>query len=99
MNMPKKFNYVLDQEEQETLDALEKALEEGTLKSVPNVKREMRRIQKIATANINRMKSVRLKLSLKDINRAQEKALQEGLEWENFLSSVVHKYLAGNLRV
>ena len=97
--MPKKtiHSYKLDAEEQELSDLLDNAVDKKTLKSVPNVKKEIQRVTAIFKENGNKTKRVSLRMTENDFHKAQEIARQEGLPYQTFLSSVFHKYLTGRL--
>ncbi|MDF2939694.1 MAG: hypothetical protein K0R66_336 [Gammaproteobacteria bacterium] len=85
--------YKLDKEELE----IEKAFEKGEYKSVKNLDKEIARFQKLAKAHGNKVKRVNLRMTSWDYEKAQEKALMEGLPYQTFLASVLHKYLSGQL--
>ncbi len=54
--MAKHRKHGLDPEEQDTLSAFEEAFERGTLKSVPNHKSELKRMQTIAKISAKKSK-------------------------------------------
>ncbi len=81
----------LDSEEQTILEAFES----GKLSSVPDVEKEIKRTQKIFKAFGNKTRRVNLRMTEWDFSLAKEKALQEGLPYQTFLASVLHKYLTG----
>jgi predicted DNA binding CopG/RHH family protein len=85
--------YKLDAEELE----MEKAFENGEYKSVKNLEKEMKRYQEVASAHGNKNKRVNLRMTTWDYEKAQEKALMEGLPYQTLLSSILHKYLSGQL--
>ena len=84
-------NYKLDKEELE----IEKAIENEKYKSVVNLAKEKNRFQKITKAHGNKVKRINLRVTAWDYEKAQEKALMEGLPYQTFLASVLHKYLSG----
>jgi predicted DNA binding CopG/RHH family protein len=89
--------YKLDVEEQELSDLLDNAVKKKSIKSVPNVKKEIKRITGIFKENGNKNKRVSLRMTENDFYKAQEIARQEGLPYQTFLSSIFHKYLSGRL--
>lgn len=97
--MPKLHKPKLDREEQATLEAFEKALEANTIKSVPHARKKIEEFKLIAKAAGNKAKRISLRMTEWDFNKAQETALQEGLPYQTLLSSVIHKYLTGQLVV
>ena len=83
----------LDKYEQEVLEAYEKE----DLKSVSNVKREMTRYREYAKATFQKNKRVNIRISEKDLDGLQRKAVEEGLPYQTLMSSVLHKFVTGRL--
>ncbi|OGT37873.1 MAG: hypothetical protein A3F12_03535 [Gammaproteobacteria bacterium RIFCSPHIGHO2_12_FULL_38_14] len=77
--------------------AILKAFESGKLKSISNVKAEKKRIQNLAKAHGLKNRRVSLRMSEWDFTKIQEEALKEGLPYQSLLSSIIHKYLTGQL--
>lgn len=90
--MAKPNKIKLAKDERATLEAFEEAFEKGKLKSIPQVNKEIKRIQTIAKQAGNKNKRVNIRMTDWDFNKAQEKALQEGLPYQTLLASVLHKY-------
>ena len=91
--MMKKPKQKLTPEEQAILTAFES----GKLRSVPNLKSEKKRLQNIAKAHGIKNRRVSLRMTEWDFIRIQEEALKEGLPYQSLLSSIIHKYLTGQL--
>lgn len=89
----KKSKQKLSAEENEILSAYEA----GKLKNIANVKAEKKRIQNIAKAHGLKNRRVSLRMTEWDFTRIQEEALKEGLPYQSLLSSIIHKYLTGQL--
>lgn len=89
----KHLNQLLDQEEQAILDAFES----GKLKSIPHVDKERKRMQHMAKAHGVKNKRVSLRLTEWDFIKIQEEALKNGLPYQTLLSSIIHRYLTGQL--
>ncbi len=87
------MKYKLDAEEQEILDAFA----QGKLKSSPDAQEEIEIAQQAARNTFNKNKRVNLRLTERDFELAHVKALKEGLPYQTLLSSVIHKYLTGQL--
>ena len=83
----------LDEYEQEILDAFE----QGKLKSTSNAKDEIHNAKEAARNTFNKNRRVNLRLTEQDYDFAHIKALQEGIPYQTLLSSVIHKYLTGQL--
>jgi predicted DNA binding CopG/RHH family protein len=84
----------LDKEEKELADSIEK----GNWKRISNFGKEKLRYQEIAKATIRKDKRVNIRISQKDLESLQVRALQEGLPYQTLVSSVLHKYLSGRLK-
>lgn len=89
----KTTNLMLDAEEQEILNAFEK----GSLQSIPNVEIEMERTRALFKAHSKKTKRVNLRMTEWDFEKAQEKALQEGIPYQTYLAGLIHKALTGQL--
>jgi predicted DNA binding CopG/RHH family protein len=85
--------YKLDAEEQEILTALES----GKLKPLSDSKKELQKLKMAATAYLNKVHRVNIRLMDSDYTRAQEEALREGLAPATLLSSILHKFFTGQL--
>ena len=85
---------ILDQEEKDILDALDK----GEFKSVKNKKAEMARLRQYAVNTMQKNKRINIRLSERDLLGIQTKATEEGLPYQTLISSILHKYLTGSLR-
>jgi len=86
-------NQRLDAEEQEVIDAYNK----GELKSVANLENAKESILNAAKKFGNKDKRISIRMTSWDYRKAHEKALIEGLGYQTLLSSVLHKYLTGQL--
>jgi predicted DNA binding CopG/RHH family protein len=81
----------------EEKDILESA-ENGEWESVPNFKQEAKRYQEAARATMRKDKRVNIRMTERDLVHFQKKAMEEGLPYQTLISSVLHKYINGNLR-
>ncbi|MBI5418365.1 antitoxin [Candidatus Poribacteria bacterium] len=84
---------LLDKEELE----LEKEIEKDEWKSVPNLENEIRKYQKYARYTLNKNKKINIRISEYDYEKIKIKAAQEGLPYQTLISSIIHKYLTGQL--
>jgi predicted DNA binding CopG/RHH family protein len=83
----------LDQEEMEILDAFEA----GKLKRVQNIDQEIIRHQAMAEATFKKDARINIRLSSRDLRALQVRALQEGMPYQTLVSSVLHKFVDGQL--
>ena len=71
--------------------------ERGEWRSVKNLEKEMNRYQQIAKATYKKDKRVNIRISSKDLEGIQKKAIEEGIPYQTLISSVLHKYISGTL--
>lgn len=83
----------LDKEERALLQTYEK----GEWKSSEKIKGEIRRFQRYARATIRKNKRINIRISSKDLEGVQRRALEEGIPYQTLISSIIHKYAAGAL--
>jgi predicted DNA binding CopG/RHH family protein len=65
--------------------------------SVPNLKREMARYREYAKATFQKNRRVNIRISEKDLDGIQRRAVEEGLPYQTLMSSVLHKFVTGRL--
>ncbi len=83
----------LDQEEQELLESFEK----DEWQSVPDSKHESERYRDIARSTFKKDMRVNIRISKRDLDGLQRRALEEGIPYQTLMSSVLHKYVDGRL--
>ena len=83
----------LTKEEKEILDSVE----QGEWKRVPNFQDEVKKYREAARATLRKDKRVNIRMTERDLARVQKKALKEGLPYQTLISSVLHKYIDGQL--
>jgi predicted DNA binding CopG/RHH family protein len=83
----------LDQEEKGFLASYNR----DEWQSVSDLKSESERYRKYAGATFKKDKRVNIRMSQKDLEAIQKKAMEEGIPYQTLLSSVIHKYLSGRL--
>ena len=83
----------MNQEDQELLDAFEADEFKSDFK-------EGRRTQlaKLAEETIKKDKRINIRISKRDLEALQRRALEEGLPYQSLVSSVLHKYVSGGLK-
>ena len=83
----------LTEEEQEILDSFERG-EWVPVKDISNRKGELIRY---ARNTLKKDKRLNIRISERDLNELQKKAVSEGLPYQTFVSSIIHKYVNGKL--
>jgi predicted DNA binding CopG/RHH family protein len=84
----------MDADEKELLESVER----GEWKSVPGGKRERTRYSRYAKATFRKDRRLNIRLSSKDLEAIQKRALAEGLPYQTLISSLLHKYASGRLK-
>lgn len=80
--------FELDNYEKEIL----KDYDQNKLKSGPNLKKEVRRLQMYAKATLDKTKNINIRISERDLFKVKALALKKGLPYQTLISSIVHQY-------
>jgi predicted DNA binding CopG/RHH family protein len=83
----------LDKEEQEILNSFEA----GNLKQSKNSKAQLEQHKRVAEAAFKKDTRINIRLSLRDLRSLQARALKEGIPYQTLVSSVLHKFVDGQL--
>ena len=84
----------LEADEKELLESLDS----GEWKSAKGGKRERARYSRYAKATFRKDRRLNIRLSSKDLEAIQKRALAEGLPYQTLIASLLHKYASGRLR-
>ena len=83
----------LNEEEKQILESYERK----EWKSVENAKAQSQRYQEYARSTFQKDRRVNIRVSTKDLEGIQKKAIEEGIPYQTLISSILHKYLSGRL--
>ena len=83
----------LDSEEAEILEAFES----GQLKRAEGASETISEHQKISEATFKKDARINIRLSSRDLRALQARALKEGIPYQTLVSSVLHKFVDGQL--
>ena len=83
----------LDREEKELLESFER--EEW--RPVEDWEAESERYREYARATFKKDKRVNIRISRKDLEALQKRALEEGVPYQTLMASILHKYVGGRL--
>ena len=83
----------LDAEEKELLTSYET----NRWQSVADVESQKQTYSEYATATFKKDKRVNIRISSKDLEALQKRALEEGLPYQTLIASVLHKFVNGRL--
>ncbi len=86
-------NSKLNPEDQEILEAFDAGEFESDLT-------DERRIQlaQLAEETIKKDKRINIRISSRDLEALQRRAMEEGLPYQSLVSSVLHKYVSGSFK-
>lgn len=73
------------------------AFEEGELRRVKDRRQELQRHRKAAAATFAKDSRINIRLSSKDLRALQKRALAEGTPYQTLVSSVLHKFVEGQM--
>jgi len=82
----------LSKEEKEILEDFEA----GQFKSILTSKRR-KMLQATAEETFKKDKRINIRISSRDLESLQRRALEEGIPYQTLVSSVLHKYVSGGL--
>ncbi len=82
----------MNKEEKDLLQAVER----GEWKTTTS-KAELRKYQDAAKQMMKKDARLNIRISSYDLQGLQKKAMHEGLPYQTFVSSLLHKYVAGRL--
>ena len=79
-----------DAEEKEILKYFEKAKLETNEEDIAHY-------QEYARDTLRKDKRISIRISSRDLEGIQKRAIREGLPYQSLISSIIHKYVAGSL--
>ena len=83
----------LTEEEKEILDSFER----GEWVPVKDLSKRKGELIRYARNTLKKDKRLNIRISERDLNELQKKAVSEGLPYQTFVSSIIHKYVSGKL--
>jgi predicted DNA binding CopG/RHH family protein len=83
----------LSDEEKEILASFEK----GKWVPVKNLSKRKKELMQYARNTLKKDKRLNIRISERDLNELQRKALSEGLPYQTYVSSIIHKFINGKL--
>lgn len=83
----------LDREEQELLDSFER----DEWRPVEGCAAQLERYREYARATFKKDRRVNIRISSKDLEALQKRALEEGIPYQTLMASILHKYVGGRL--
>ena len=92
--MPNRKTDYIDNEEKELMDSLDKI----DLSKIKNDEANSVLLQKTAKAFVKKEETkMNIRISSAELQKIKDKAEQEGLKYQTFIKSILHKYITGQL--
>jgi len=82
-----------DQDELQILQDFER----GEFRSIRNFQSEKLELEKAARSTLRKDKRINIRISARDLERIQMRAAREGVPYQTYISSSLHKLVAGRL--
>ena len=77
--------------------ALLESVEAGEFESVLTESRK-KELEAIASNTFKKDKRINIRISNRDLAAIQSRASEEGIPYQTFVSSIIHKYISGSLQ-
>lgn len=79
-----------DKDEQDAIQSFEKGGWISDKSRIPKIKR-------LAKANLKKSARINIRMTVKDLTEIKKMASLEGIPYQTFVSSIIHKYTTGNI--
>jgi predicted DNA binding CopG/RHH family protein len=83
-----------DQEELQILQGFER----GEFESIRNFREEKKELEEAARNTLQKDKRINIRISSRDLERLQMQAAREGIPYQTYISSSLHKLVSGRLK-
>jgi len=90
----KKDTMKFDEEELQILQDFER----GEFQSIRNFRAEKRELEEAAGNTLQKDKRINIRISSRDLERIQMRAAREGVPYQTYISSSLHKLVSGRLK-
>jgi predicted DNA binding CopG/RHH family protein len=84
----------LDEDERDLVESIER----GEWKSVKGLKREIKKHQEYARNTLRKDKRVNIRISSRDLEALQAKAVEDGIPYQTLMASILHRFVSGRLK-
>lgn len=84
----------LDEEELKILQDFER----GEFESVENFRAEKRSLEASARRTLQKDKRINIRISSRDLEKLQKRAVLEGIPYQTLITSTLHKFVTGQLK-
>ena len=84
----------LDEEELLVLGDFER----GEFESIKNFRVEKRSLEAAARSTLRKDKRINIRISSRDLEKLQKRAVMEGIPYQTLIASTLHKFVTGKLK-
>jgi predicted DNA binding CopG/RHH family protein len=84
----------LDEEEVQILQDFER----GEFESIENFRVEKRSLEAAARKTLQKDKRINIRISSRDLEKLQKRAVLEGIPYQTLIASALHKFVTGQLK-
>ncbi len=74
-----------------------KDFDNGKFRSIRNLETEKKEIEEAARNTLQKDRRINIRISSRDLERIQMRAAREGIPYQTYISSFLHKLVAGRL--
>lgn len=90
----KKKEMRFDEEELSILDDFER----GEFESIQNFRHEKQVLEDAANNTLQKDRRINIRISSRDLEKIQARAAKEGMPYQTYIASTLHKVVAGRLK-
>ena len=72
--------------------------ERGEFESVKDFRDEKRRLEEAAANTLQKDRRINIRISSRDLEKIQARAAKEGIPYQTYIASTLHKVVAGRLK-
>lgn len=72
--------------------------EQSEFESIRNFREEKSKLEEAARSALQKNKRINIRISASDLEKLQKRAAREGIPYQTFISSSLHKLVAGRLK-
>jgi predicted DNA binding CopG/RHH family protein len=72
--------------------------ERGEFESIKNFREEKRRLEEAARNTLQKDRRINIRISSRDLEKIQKRAVKEGMPYQTLISSTIHKFVTGKLK-
>ena len=69
------------------------AIENGEFVDAPDTEKEKEYLHSLASSMLKKQKNINIRISEHDLLKVKSKALEEGLPYQTYISSLIHKHI------